>query len=680
MAEVVLRIKANEGADVLIGFSADEIVNNVSSAIGTATTDNNGVNGKSFATGFLSLKDGFIGGQDSKLQSEVDKYNGFMFGATDSAGNYTVTLSLQGENLDKVVLVGDKAANQFPTTAILDEGTEHEKTIHSDDANWAIGFDLPSGSHTIKFTKWNRPNYNACFTTLKVMIEYLELDKGWIDYVESVSQSTSDASSIQYGVLANSGSTNIRDLNGELEDFVKDDVLLSSNIPVDLIINGEKVRSHITQDSDYLKQSKQLQLQLTNDVRKFRNLFGGMFLKETMTAFEILEMLLLQIGYNSSDIISMISSQVVVLDETVSLEDYLKEITIPFPFLEESTYEEAINKICSLAQLTMIIDKNGNPKFLSSRPIATKQEIKNAILIDDYAIFGDGIQSSLFTKNKINIVGYTDKNEHLIEKKANQFDICIYAIDPNKNTTYLWDSLQHAQEYNAGYTINNYNEVSSTEYKRIAGNITFKQARKDLNILNASYYSQLGSSSYYRIKTGTEIVNQVWDNAFSVNVIGGFLFENKIDTEGNIQIPFNILIEMNESGTKVLSLSETAWCQSLAFNDKIINANSDYEIPTSEILKDSDTYKTKKLISEVLVPTIKKDYKNGVHTATLNVFLLNKYSKKDKAAANSKLIEVGDIITLSDGESQYWRVTGSKFIYDGSPRQQLELQEIVGID
>ena len=136
---------------------------------------------------------------------------------------------------------------------------------------------------------------------------------------------------------------------------------------------------------------------------------------------------------------------------------------------------------------------------------------------------------------------------------------------------------------------------------------------------------------------------------------------------------------MNESGTKVLSLSETAWCQSLAFNDKIINANSDYEIPTSEILKDSDTYKTKKLISEVLVPTIKKDYKNGVHTATLNVFLLNKYSKKDKAAANSKLIEVGDIITLSDGESQYWRVTGSKFIYDGSPRQQLELQEIVGI-
>lgn len=679
MAEVVLRIKANEGADVLIGFSADEIVNNVSSAIGTATTDNNGVNGKSFATGFLSLKDGFVGGQDSKLQSEVDKYNGFMFGATDSAGNYTVTLSLQGKNLDKVVLVGDKAANQFPTTAILDEGTEHEKTIHSDDANWAIGFDLPSGSHTIKFTKWNRPNYNACFTTLKVMIEYLELDKGWIDYVESVSQSTSDASSIQYGVLANSGSTNIRDLNGELEDFVKDDVLLSSNIPVDLIINGEKVRSHITQDSDYLKQSKQLQLQLTNDVRKFRNLFGGMFLKETMTAFEILEMLLLQIGYNSSDIISMISSQVVVLDETVSLEDYLKEITIPFPFLEESTYEEAINKICSLAQLTMIIDKNGNPKFLSSRPIATKQEIKNAILIDDYAIFGEGIQSSLFTKNKINIVGYTDKNEHLIEKKANQFDICIYAIDPDKNTTYLWDSLQHAQEYNAGYTINNYNEVSSTEYKRIVGNITFKQARKDLNILNASYYSQLGSSSYYRIKTGTEIVNQVWDNAFSVNVMGGLLFENKIDTEGNIQIPFNILIEMNESNTKILSLSETAWCQSLAFNDKIINANSDYEIPTSEILKDSDTYKTKKLISEVLVPTIKKDYKNGVHTATLNVFLLNKYSRKGKAAANSKLIEVGDIITLSDGESQYWRVTGSKFIYDGSPRQQLELQEIVDV-
>ena len=248
MAQIVLKIITNEGGDVLTKFTTDNKVNNVSTLIGEPTTDNDGVNGKSFATGFLSLEDGFVGGQDTSLQSETEKYNGFMFNATDNDGNYLLDLFLLGNNLDKIVVTGDKNANQYPTVAVLDAGTQYEKTIYSDNLSWAISFDYASVSHSIRFTKWKRPNYNACFTTLKVMDVSFDLDKGWIDSIESLSQSISDPSSIQYGVLANSGSANIIDNNGTLANYVKTGIIANSNMTTKIIINENNISKHISLD------------------------------------------------------------------------------------------------------------------------------------------------------------------------------------------------------------------------------------------------------------------------------------------------------------------------------------------------------------------------------------------------------------------------------------------------
>ena len=82
MAQISLRIITNEGADVLLGFSADKFVNNVSTSPSNRdkVTSNQGRNGKSFGNrnkvtgeqGWLDLSDGYLGLATTKLQSEKE--------------------------------------------------------------------------------------------------------------------------------------------------------------------------------------------------------------------------------------------------------------------------------------------------------------------------------------------------------------------------------------------------------------------------------------------------------------------------------------------------------------------------------------------------------------------------------------------------------------------------------
>jgi hypothetical protein len=107
MADIVVKIKTNDGYDKIETFSADKPVNNVSTPTNEETTPNDGVNGKSMALGYVTLLDGYIGGQDTFLISEMNKYNGYMFGATDAEGNYDVGIEIFGVTFDKINIVGD---------------------------------------------------------------------------------------------------------------------------------------------------------------------------------------------------------------------------------------------------------------------------------------------------------------------------------------------------------------------------------------------------------------------------------------------------------------------------------------------------------------------------------------------------------------------------------------------
>ena len=232
---------------------------------------NIGVAGLSFAKDYLKFTNGFLSNYDgiSGVAQMERGYNGFMFGAVAEDKTYTCTLTITGTNIDSIYIYGDKEAGQFPTEAYLDGDSSN--LIYSDDNDWAIVFSTPQNSHSITFTKWNRENYNACFTHLAILMNELWLDKSWIKDVESLSQSTASPNDISYGILANSGSANIIDRNGEILDYIQDGIIENSNLPISVFANGKQIQAHIISDSDYLL-DKTFSIQLTNEIDLLRNI------------------------------------------------------------------------------------------------------------------------------------------------------------------------------------------------------------------------------------------------------------------------------------------------------------------------------------------------------------------------------------------------------------------------
>ena len=454
MAQIVLKIETNEGTDVLISFTADKIVNNVSTEIGATTTENNGVNGKSFAIGHLSLSDGYLGGQDTKLQSEVNKYNGFMFGATDSNGDYELTLSIEGTNIDKVIIVGDKNANQFPTKAILDEGTDYEKIIYSDDYLWAIVFMQEANSHTIKFTHWNRANYNACFTTLKILDKYLYLDKGNISNFSTILETSLNEQDIPAKIISKTGDCLIYDINNEIEDYIIDGIIPNKDIKVEYYINDNKVETQNIENIEYNINERTLSYQAKDFLSKLKNynvqsiirgcLVKNLYAPGHTSAYKIFEIALGFLGYSESDVESIFTEHIEFINPDTeeiwfsgTISDYLKEIVFSrILFFNQNVYE-LINKLCEVTLLTLIEDENGKLKAYSSLPLSKSNN--EIIKINKYNMFSAPLKN-IIPNNNIENVKIQSKSINFMSMFDNIEEETLKTLIENEKEDFLFIS------------------------------------------------------------------------------------------------------------------------------------------------------------------------------------------------------------------------------------------------
>lgn len=116
-------------------------------------------------------------------------------------------------------------------------------------------------------------------------------NKAWVDNVSSTSQISSDAGSVNYGVIASTGSAKMRDINGQIRADIENGVLPISNVPTKVIINGNQIQEHITSDSDYNIIDKKLDLQFSDRLSLLDKVtYGGMPLREySMTAYDMLD-------------------------------------------------------------------------------------------------------------------------------------------------------------------------------------------------------------------------------------------------------------------------------------------------------------------------------------------------------------------------------------------------------
>lgn len=671
MAKVLVRIKANENYSGDIEISADKPINNVSSLLTTETTTNNGVNGKSWATGYLSLADGFLGGVDTNLQSEVDKYNGFMFGATNSDGEYELELTLEATNLEKILVIGDKNADQYPIEAIIDGTT----TIYSDDINWGINFGEEASVHTIKFTKWKRANYNACFTTLKVFLEYIELNKSQLDSIDSLTQSVSNASEIQYGCLPNICSFKILDIDGEIKDYVQDGIIESKNTNLELFVNGTQIQHHISNESSYNNSQKSLMLSASDVMKDWDNkTYMGRVVRNSSLYFSIFS-ILSNLGYSESEIRAIcLSSGSDVYNKLIS--------TQMNTVIYESSYRDALDQILQVMQLNLIEDDNGNLKLIKAEPkYHSPPDIPSDTVIKiPKAIQYSNLEYDLLSKQKYDNV------------KFNKYNI-QYGISQALNTSY--SLLDDDGNYSLSQFGSNAQILTIGQWNYLCFFIEVTTPEDEIfkyyngyNELEGIYPFEYKLSKSNESKVG-RIVGIVEDETSTiesydfVNRSGACHWLKKYETmtSNTFALRLNLEDETDWQELKVVIMGQK-W--SVTKTETLYNSNSKiYEFP-------DNTFMQQDTLNNEICESIVKFYSDGILSANITIACTDLYDtngNKVKNWSDGEILQIGDLVridnkdgtselTYKDGSQYVFKVVGRRFTYNGVPMLNLELQEV----
>lgn len=388
MAKITAILQLNEnGADRVDALYSPQSLNNVSAPLAwNNTTKNKGANA-------IAIGSTYKIGQSGWYLLPKTGYDGYRFRAITDANGYApdIKIVFTGENIDSLTIYGDEAANQFPTLIVLDEGEDGEKSISSGDNVLSVVFDEPAESHSITFKRWNRAYYNPCITYIEIFPSKMTLDKYWINFVESESSSTNDASGLFYGVIPNTGRIELLDYNGELSDYSRGGFLNKDVFGIDIYYNGKLLQSHTASDSPYFDVQGRFDISVTNPLSKWQEAkYAGYTIAygSTITAYALLSHIMINSegsSYTQADVDLMLQTVINTGDAEMTVKDYLQSIIIPGAAgglkVAASTLYVAVTKICSLAQLQVYANDSGNIVFANARPLATAAELSNIIVI-----------------------------------------------------------------------------------------------------------------------------------------------------------------------------------------------------------------------------------------------------------------------------------------------------------
>ena len=669
-------------------------------------------------SGYLSSN-----GKDVGMLASEQKPDMFVWGVVPSNKAYNVKLTFtNAQNLKDIVVYGDRVANQFPTEAIID----NDKVIYNDDYRWAINLLTESDTHTIEFTKWNRSDYNACLTLVRVMLRYFDIskDSGLIE-VESLSQSNSQPKDIYYGVIPNTGSARVNDIGGEIKDLIDEGIITNSKNNIEIFIDNQKVQHHITTDSDY-EDGKVFTMEFENSLSFLETKYAGRNLTEPMSAYALLREVLRTLNYTINQIDSMLDKEIVYGDNEIgSVKSYLEKITIEYPYLESATYRETLDKFCVLAQLNLLEDDNGNLKFVSARPVEPKNT--DVIVIPANKQFAN-FRKDEFLKNKFNkvfveTVEYKGEPQLFGETKTAIF--IEEGLSNNKGTLEdgtVYDYSSYTEVYDKKES-NIYAESTVKETKNISGLII--EGYKVKNILlpipieyivkdNDDIYINITADVKNRATainkeskvvttnnwSGVRRFTDTWNlrksnagsdfwNIENIKIDNGFV---SFDLFCPSSIRWDGVTSNPAIYSEVYGLNVTVQLYGNVYQIKRITSENeqDIEISGNELIQEGTLYQGRK-IGELNQNNIVVDYTRGIKTANTTVACLDYYNTNgDKAIDWSKqeIFKVGQIVRVDkdnlgnsklnyiNGQPYLWKITGRNFRYKGVPMLDLELQEV----
>lgn len=520
---------------------------------------------------------------------------------------------------------------------------------------------------------------------------FLELDKSYLQSIESLTQLTSDPSSIQYGALPNSGSATAVDIDGEIKKAIENGTIDNSNLQAEFWMNGNRISSHIITDSDYTP-DKVFSVQMSDNISKWDATYAGRSLTDSMTAYALLKEVLKTLPDNYSDdtIDTIILGKTLVYGEensTGTIADFLKTITITYPYLKSDTYRNTFAKFCNLAQLQCYQDEDGYPVFVGARPAMHQNEMKNAIHIPkrnqaselSYNLITKNTNPTI-TVNEFQIISEEIEDIGSIEDTSPNSDNVAVSTDVIDVFSQSWIAIGDwsvMRFVKKGTSLDKYISIttSGTPWGVVSAQYTDKTNRK--------YGNELKNFSSLEAFTSSLSSNK---NEFAFGYLSATEDTSLFEKETTFFLAYN-----GNYDTKVVKLIQFMFGGSLSVSKMPNTAtavthkggNYSVQIPQNELITDNTKILSKKA-STFISNQISKDYLNGVNNAQVSLFITDLYNKDGdlvKEWSKGQVLTDGDIVYFDDdkyynGTQKYWRVTSAKPEYSGAPLFDVELMEV----
>lgn len=263
--------------------------------------------------------------------------------------------------------------------------------------------------------------------------------------------------------------------------------------------------------------------------------------------------------------------RIVVLNGASSTEttiaDYLKNISVRYPYLPASTLREALTSVCEVAQLQIVGTPEGSWEFVSARPLMVATD---AVLKIPPSMQFDRPQKDVILKNKYDGVEL--------------------------------DAIEVTDAKEEGNTVATY---STSEIEIKESDKVKKEGTSNKNILGVGQFQKFATTNY---------VYKTFDVSFhSVSNLGTESIDNvydKVDTSGNANISYSVTYQLRQgsfSNTTGKTVKETVFGSGeiptrfsdyFTFNGVLYGGNEkfDFDIPdnsnlkTANVIKDSDGY------------------------------------------------------------------------------------------
>ena len=270
--------------------------------------------------------------------------------ASDGNGNFpqdkNYVINVSGSDITQLTIVFNKQKGEFPRSILVD-GEAH----YDDDPTWTIPL-MSANTHTITISNWNKLYSPMVISSIYTDLS-IDIDNSNLLSFERTIMDRSDISKPSFGIISNTGSMSFIDKDGEIADYIAQQIVSSENVITAFLENTktgakEQIAYFNTQKWSYNNSQSLVDVQLKDDLEEWQDInVPAINYVPTVSTSQTAEWFYRYLLSKTPEKYKMLSFE--ELDSATQA--VLSGTTILYPLLESGSLWSEWDKLCQLCFL-----------------------------------------------------------------------------------------------------------------------------------------------------------------------------------------------------------------------------------------------------------------------------------------------------------------------------------------